>query len=167
RNIFYPAYSIVNPSYRWAMSLLIDESVEVGLPAGECWAALIDWESQRHWVVASKVTVGPAGARDVGGTMVATSGWGRVALADPMEITVWAPPRRVELTHTGRLVHGQVTFEVTPVDDHRSRLRWAETLQSPVAVLRPLYAVGTYLFARMVRYSLRRFRSWAPTRPVS
>lgn len=92
--------------------------------------------------------------------MEAFSGIGRVGFLDPMEITLWQPPRACHVLHTGRVVRGTGAFEVEPRGDNRSRFHWREDLDLPLGapgrigwlLVRPLFVYG-------VRLSLRRFAS--------
>jgi hypothetical protein len=82
-----------------------------------------------------------------------------------MVITAWDPPRRAVVQHTGRIVRGPGTFEVTPRFAGATVI-WTEQLWLPFGLLgqlgwplvKPAAVVG-------VRLSLRRFADFAATYP--
>jgi hypothetical protein len=132
--------------------------VDVDAPAEQTWAAAVDWASQGDWMLGTRVTPTYLEGRGVGGRLEAFSGIGRVGFLDPMEITLWQPPRACHVVHHGRVVRGTGAFEVEPRGDRRSRFLWREDLELPLGLLgrvgwllvRPLFAYG-------VQLSLRRF----------
>lgn len=136
-------------------------SVDVDAPPEAVWAAVIDWDRQGEWMLLTRVR----GGHGLGATVEAFTGVGRVGFLDPMTITHWRPPLRCEVRHRGRVVRGSAAFEVEPLPDGRSRFVWSEWLLLPLgavgrlgfALLRPLVVAG-------IRYSLRRFARWVPTR---
>ena len=81
-----------------------------------------------------------------------------LGFVDPMEITLWQPPRACHVVHTGSVVRGTGVFEVEPRGDNRSRFHWREDLDLPLGLLgrigwplvRPFFSYG-------VKTSLRRF----------
>ncbi len=52
-----------------------------------------------------------------------------------MVITLWEPPRRCEVLHTGRVVQGTGVFEVLELPGDRARLVWSEQLVLPLGVV--------------------------------
>jgi hypothetical protein len=140
----------------------VSASVEVPLGLEATWDAAVDWERQEAWVPGS--TVRPTGGTGYRSTIEARTGWGPFTIVDPMEITAWDPPFRVELAHTGRVVQGSASYEMESLRADRTRFTWTETLEPPTPVLTPLYALGTPMFAALIRVALRRFARWAPTR---
>ena len=133
-------------------------SVDVDAPADATWAAAVDWAHQGDWMLGTRVTPTGGNGEGVGGRLEAFSGIGRLGFLDPMEITLWQPPRACHVLHTGRVVRGTGAFEVEPRGDSRSRFHWREDLVLPLGLLgrvgwllvRPLFAYG-------VRLSLKRF----------
>ena len=136
-------------------------SVEVDAPPEAVWAALVDWERQGEWMLMTRVR----GGHGPGASVEAFTGLGRLGFLDSMTITDWQPPVRCEVLHTGRVVRGSAAFEVEPLPGGRSRFVWTEWLVLPLGLvgwlgftlLRPLIVAG-------VRFSLRRFARWVPTR---
>jgi uncharacterized protein YndB with AHSA1/START domain len=136
-------------------------SVDVDAPPEAVWAAVVDWERQREWMLLTRVS----GGHGPGAPVEAFTGIGPVGFLDTMTITDWRPPLRCEVRHTGRVVRGSAAFEVEPLPGGRARFVWSEWLILPLgavgqlgfAVLRPIVVAG-------IRYSLRRFARWVPTR---
>lgn len=127
-------------------------TVDVAAPAEATWAAAVDWAAQGEWMLGTTVRATHLDGRGVGGRIEAYTGRRPVGFLDPMEITLWQPPRACHVRHTGRL-RGTGAFEVEPRGNGRSRLRWREDLE-----------LGSWLWllARpfawfAVRQSLRRF----------
>lgn len=89
------------------------------LSRDEAFAAVTDW--RRHRVPLTRITV-----TDVGFT--ARTGIGPVGFDDPMEVTLWDPPRRVVLHKRGRVIRGDATIEVV---EHGtgSAVTWDEDVQ--------------------------------------
>ena len=133
-------------------------SVDVDAPAEATWAAAVDWARQGEWMLGTRVTPTVANGQGVGGRLEAFSGLGRVGFMDPMEITLWQPPRACHVRHLGRVVRGTGVFEVEPRGDGRSRFHWREDLDLPLGIVGRLgWLLVRPLFAYGVRLSLRRF----------
>ena len=128
-------------------------SVEVGAPAQAVWDAVVDWDVQSEWMFLTSVR----GGHGEGAYVEAFTGVGRIGFLDTMEITVWDPPRRCVVRHTGRVVRGTAAFEVEPLGPGRSRFTWVEWVVPPLGTLG---AAGLGLVRPLVmapiRYSLRR-----------
>ena len=67
----------------------------------EAWAVLVDWERQADWMLdADRVDVVSPQREGVGVRLaVKTRLFGVPAFTEPMEVTVWDPPRRLEIRH--------------------------------------------------------------------
>jgi uncharacterized protein YndB with AHSA1/START domain len=136
--------------------------VDVAAPVERTWAAAVDWNRQREWMLGTRVRATVGGGHRVGGRIEATTGIGPLAMVDEMEITGWDPPRGAYVKHLGRFVRGTAAFEVRPRRDG-STFVWTEDLDLPLGaagrvgfrLLRPLIGYG-------LRLSLRRFAAWAP-----
>src|SRR5690349_25001471 len=86
-------------------------SFEVAAPADQAWALLVDWARHDEWMFGTSVHVTGAGA---GARLAARTAFGPVRFTDTMVVTVWEPPRRCLVRHTGRVVRGEGGFEVEP-----------------------------------------------------
>ena len=133
-------------------------SVDVDASAEATWNAAVDWARQGEWMLGTRVIPTYAEGRGVGGRIEAFTGVGPLGFVDPMEITLWQPPRACHVVHTGRVVRGTGRFEVEPRGDGRSRFHWREDLDLPLGVVgRMGWVLVRPLFAYGVRLSLRRF----------
>jgi len=137
----------------------IELTVEIDHPADRVWAGLVDWPTHAAWMPLTKVEVVGGGAgHGEGERIVAWTGFRPLAVADRMTITEWAPPRRLAVLKTGRLLKGTAWFEVHPLDERRSRLVWCEDLVPPFGaagrLLAPFLALGT---RAVIGLALRRY----------
>jgi hypothetical protein len=74
-----------------------------------------------------------------------------------MTITVWEPPRRAVVRHTGKVVRGAGAFEVEPLGERRSRVVWSEWVDLPFGALGRLgWPAAKVLVRAGLRMSLRR-----------
>ncbi|MGB8649431.1 MAG: SRPBCC family protein [Mycobacteriales bacterium] len=147
---------------------VLELTVDVDTPVEQTWAGAVDWDRQGEWMLGTTVRGTAAGGQGVGGGLEAFTGVGRLGFLDTMEITVWEPPYRCHVRHTGRLVRGTGEFEVE-ARDGGSTFVWREDLDLPLGVLGRLgWPLVRPLFAAGVRRSLARFARWVETgRPLA
>ena len=141
------------------------ERVVVDAPPQQVWAALTDWTRQGEWMLLTDVEVTGGDAHAVGGRLAARTGLPvggrRLGVLDTMVITEWDPPRRAVVQHTGRIVRGPGTFEVTH-QGAGSLVTWTEQLWLPFGpfgqlgwpLVKPAAVAG-------IRLSLKRFADFA------
>ena len=126
----------------------------VGAPAPRTWEVLTDWSVHHEWMLFTRAE----GGQGEGESVAAFTGVGPVGFLDTMTITLWEPPRRAVVRHTGRVVRGSASFEVQPLGDQRCRVVWSEWLRIPFGLLGwlvwPLVRPGV---RAGVQVSLRRF----------
>jgi hypothetical protein len=142
------------------MTATLELTVDVGAPVEQTWAGATDWAGQSQWMLGTQVRPTAQQGRGVGAGIQAVTGLGRLGVRDPMTITLWEPPHRCHVLHTGRVVRGTGAFEVHPRGSGSTFL-WREDLELPLGrvgrwgwlLVRPLFAYG-------VRLSLRRFARW-------
>jgi hypothetical protein len=133
-------------------------SVDVDAPAEQTWAAAVDWATQADWMLGTRVRTTRQGGSGVGARLEAFTGVGRVGFLDPMEITLWQPPRACHVVHLGQVVRGTGTFEVEPRGEDRSRFSWREDIDLPLGRLgRAGWVLVRPFFVYGVKLSLRRF----------
>jgi hypothetical protein len=144
-------------------------TVDVDAPVESTWAGAVDWAGQGEWMLGTQVRPTRADGQGVGGAIEAFTGIGPLGFLDTMDITLWEPPHRCHMLHTGRLVRGTGAFEVEPRGPGRSRFVWREDLELPLGALGRLgWPLVKPLFALGVRLSLRRFARWVEAgRPAS
>ncbi|MFF4016407.1 SRPBCC family protein [Streptomyces sp. NPDC001843] len=134
------------------------------LPADEAWRRLTRWSRHGDAVPLTRISVVTDPPTREGTLVVARSGVGPLAFDDPMEVTVWRPPRDGEpglcrLVKRGRVVLGWAELEVHPGPGGRTRVLWREELRVrglPAAFDRPLAAASRAVFGRAVNALLRR-----------
>lgn len=133
-------------------------TVHVNAPVQTTWKAVTDWPTQGEWMLGTVVT-GTGSA--VGGTLEAYTGRKPFGFLDTMEITVWQPPHRCEVLHTGRVVKGTGVFEVREAPGG-SEFVWSEVLELPLGFLGRLgWPLVRPFFKAGVQKSLNRFAEYA------
>jgi Polyketide cyclase / dehydrase and lipid transport len=133
----------------------VEERVAVAARPLVVWEALTDWDGQSGWMVATTVTAEPGGHR-VGERLTAVTRVAGMGFSDPMEVTRWEPPRRVDVAHLGRVVRGTGAFEVEPAPGGAWCV-WIEDLDLPLGAAGRLgFALLRPAFQLMLRRSLRR-----------
>jgi hypothetical protein len=107
---------------------------EIVLPTTteQAWALLVEWERQADWMRdADRVDVVSPRREGVGVRLaVATRIAGRPAFTEPVEVTAWDPPRRLEIRH-GRPVAGSGTWDLAPIAGG-TRFVWTEDVRLAV-----------------------------------
>jgi carbon monoxide dehydrogenase subunit G len=132
-------------------TLVVTQNIDA--PQQRTWDALVDWPAHDQWMLLTRASGGAA----VGESIEAFTGIGRVGMLDTMTITVWEPPQRAVVRHTGRVVRGSGSFEVHDTGPGRSQVVWSEWVDLPFGLVgrlgwplvRPLVRAG-------VAFSLRR-----------
>lgn len=133
-------------------------TVDIDAPVEATWRAAVDWEAQGEWVYKTTVRGTAQGGVGVGGGIEAYTGVGKLGFLDTMVITVWEPPHRCEVLHTGRVVRGTGVFAVEELPGGQSRFVWEEQLDLPLGALgRAGWPLVRPLFAAGVRRSLQKF----------
>ena len=146
------------------MRIHLEERVAVAAPPEAVFAAVADWEGQSAWVAFTTVTAG-GGPHRVGERLVAVTKVAGVGFSDPMEVTRWEPPRRIDVRHHGRVLRGTGTFLVEPAPGG-AWFVWSEDLDLPLgAAGRFGFAVVGPVFRLMLRRSLRRLARMVEATP--
>lgn len=128
-------------------------SIEIEAPAREVWDAVVEWDRQSGWMFLTVVR----GGHGPGAEIEAFTGIGRLGFVDTMVVTVWEPPYRCVVRHTGRIVRGAAAFEVEPLGERRSRFVWTEWVTPPLGALGEVgLAFVRPLVLWPLRHSLRR-----------
>ena len=126
---------------------------EVDAPAEQVWEVLTDWAVHDRWMLLTHAE----GDRVEGGEVRAFTGVGRIGFLDTMSITVWEPPRRAVVRHTGRVVRGSGAFEVEDLGGGRSRVVWSEWVLLPLGIVGQLvWPVARIPLRLLLQASLRR-----------
>jgi uncharacterized protein YndB with AHSA1/START domain len=151
------------------MTAFLELTVDVDAPVEQTWAGATDWAHQGEWMLGTRVRGTAQDGQGVGGGIEAFTGLGRLGFLDTMDITVWDPPYRCHVLHTGRVVRGTGEFEVRDRGEGRSTFVWREGLELPLGALgRAGWPLVRPVFAAGVQASLRKFARWVEAgRPVS
>lgn len=136
----------------------LELTVSVAAPADFVWAAITDWPRQGEWMFATTVEQTSSGPNQVGTTISAFTGFGKLGFLDTMTVTKWEPPFVCDVVHTGRVVRGTGRFEVRPVTETSCEFIWSEDLNLPLGgigqfgfmFVQPFFLAG-------IRQSLNKF----------
>jgi len=135
-------------------------TVDVDAPVEQTWAGATDWAGQGEWMLGTRVRPTRNQGQGVGGSIEAFTGVGPLGFLDTMDITLWEPPHRCHVLHTGKLVKGTGAFEVEPRGE-QSTFVWREDLELPLGRLGELaWPLVKPIFAYGVQLSLKRFARW-------
>ena len=115
------------------------------LSPADAFERVTDWS--RHRVPLTRITVTPHG-------FTARTTVGPFGFDDPMEVTLWDPPRRVVLHKLGRVVRGDATITVE-AQGPGSAVTWAEDV-TVIGVPRWADPVLRRALTGMIRLVLRR-----------
>ena len=139
----------------------VERRIVLPVPPSEAWGVLIDWERQAEWMLdADRVEVVSARHEGVGVMLVVkTRIAGIPTFTEPMEVTRWDPPHRLDIRH-GSLVAGDGSWTLEPVVGGTSFV-WIEDIRLAVPVVGELAAelyrpVMRILMGRAMR-GLRRY----------
>ncbi|MFH8655609.1 SRPBCC family protein [Streptomyces afghaniensis] len=143
-------------------NILLERTVP--LPLDEAWRRITQWRRHGEVVPWTRVSVVPPAPTGPGTVVVARSGVGPLSFEDPMEVTVWQPPKdgapgMCRLEKRGRVVLGWAELEVRPGPGGRTRVVWREEIRIRLlpslfdGVLRPS---ARYVFGRALNRLLRR-----------
>lgn len=134
---------------------------DVDAPVEQTWAGATDWARQGEWMLGTTVRPTKQGGQGVGGGIEAFTGIGKLGFLDTMDITVWEPPYKCHVVHTGKLVRGTGWFDVEPRGEGLSTFVWREDLELPLGLLgRAGWPLVKPAFAYGVQVSLNRFARW-------
>ena len=144
----------------------IVERAVIDAPVERVWAVVSDIEGQAAWMAdVAWIRRRPAGdGGDVVGAVfdVRTKVLGIPATTDVIRLTVWQPPHRLAVDHTG-FVSGSGEWRLRPsTDGSRTLFEWEETLTMPPRGLGEL-AIRVYgpVQRAMLRRSMRNLRRLA------
>ena len=146
------------------MRVHLEERVAVAAPPEAVFAAVADFQAQSEWVVLTRVTA-DGGPPRVGERLVAETKVGGVGFSDPMEVTSFQPPHRIDVRHLGRVVRGTGTFLVEPAPGG-AWFVWVEDVDLPLGRVGRLgFVVVGPAFRLLLRRSLRRFARRVESHP--
>jgi carbon monoxide dehydrogenase subunit G len=118
----------------------VERSIVLPTTPEAAWAILTDWERQAAWMLdADRVEVVSERREGVGVRLaVRTRIAGVPAFTEPMEVTAWDPPRRLEIRH-GAAVAGKGCWSLVPATGG-TRFTWNEEIRLRVPLVGELVA---------------------------
>lgn len=135
---------------------------DVDAPAARVFEVLTDWSVHDRWMLFTSAE----GDNAEGGEIRAFTGVGRLGFLDTMTITVWEPPRRAVVRHTGKVVRGSGSFEVEDLGGGRSRVVWSEWVLLPLGAIGQLaWPVVRIPLRLLLQASLRRLARYVVSTP--
>ena len=145
--------------------MTIKKSVSINTSPSAVFEAATDWPGQQKWMVGTIVRPILNNGVGIGGSIEAQTNFGIFTMVDSMEITVWEPPYRCAVLHTGRIVRGSGLFEIQPITASTSLFIWSETLDIPFGILGRVGWILAQPFASFgIVWSLQRFKRWSERR---
>ena len=81
-----------------------------------------------------------------------------IGLLDTMVVTKWQPPAICDVVHTGKILKGTGSFELSPLAEDRTKFDWSETIDCPRIVfllVAPFLWVGVRISLARLSASLR------------
>jgi hypothetical protein len=142
----------------------LEERVAIAAPPEAVFAAVADWEGQSEWVALTTVTA-DGGPHRVGERLVADTRLLGLGFRDPMEVTRFDPPSRIDVRHLGRVLRGTGSFVVEPAPGG-AWFVWAEDVELPLGAAGRLgFVVVGPAFRLLLRRSLRRLARRVESRP--
>lgn len=128
-------------------------------PLEAVWARVSDLVGHAAGVPLQSVTSDP-GEPGVGWRFTPRTSVGPVGFDDPMEVSVWDPPRRLRVEKVGRVLAGWADISLTSLPEGGTRVTWQEEVVPAHTGIarrtRPLFdAAGRIVFRRALRQMLR------------
>lgn len=142
----------------------LEVSVGASAPRQVVWDVLTHWERQPEWMLDAKaVRVLTPEHAGVGVTIRCPTNLLGVTVDDVMRVTAWDEPRRLEVTHLGRIITGSGAFELVEEGPRRTRIDWWEEVDPPFGAVGELGAnvVVLPILRRVFTRSLRRLATLA------
>jgi carbon monoxide dehydrogenase subunit G len=133
--------------------VLVERDIVLPAPPDQAWSVLMDWERQADWMLDADSVVVVSERREGVGVRLAvrTRILGFPAFTEPMEVTGWDPPRRLDIRH-GSIVSGAGSWSLEPVAGG-TRFTWREDVRLAVPVLGELAA---WAYRPVMRVLMRR-----------
>lgn len=142
--------------------------ITINLPCSQerAWAAIADWESQGNWMLQTKVWVTSHIREGVGTSISAFTGplykfypkFSSLGLLDTMVVTKWQPPEICDVVHTGKILKGTGSFELSPINATSTKFNWSETIECSrlkFLAIAPFLWVGVRISLARLSTSLR------------
>lgn len=119
------------------MSNTLRISIILSSSQDRAWRAIADWESQGDWMLQTRVWVTSEIREGVGTSITAFTSplfkfypkFKSLGLLDTMVVTKWQPPSFCDVVHTGKILKGTGSFELTPISSEKTKFDWSETIE--------------------------------------
>ena len=142
-------------------------TILVNAPAEHVFNCLTNWPAQSEWMVGTTVRATKQEGRRVGGELSAFTKIGPISFTDTMLITVWDPPERCSVMHTGTIVKGSGDFVVKAIANQKSAFTWSEQFILPFGIFGKLGWLIAKPFVQLgLRVSLKQFARWAEIQAI-
>lgn len=136
-------------------------TVHCAAPIEKVWAEIENWSGQGTWMLSTTVWLTSDQRTGVGTTIAAFTGpfhkrypaFSTFGLLDTMKVTVWEPPTRCEVVHTGAPLKGTGIFLLEAESSNSCLFHWSETIE----IHRALFLLGAPFIWLGVKISLWRF----------
>ena len=142
--------------------------ITINLPCSQerAWAAIADWESQGNWMLQTKVWVTSQIREGAGTSISAFTGpfykfypkFSSLGLLDTMVVTKWQPPEICDVVHTGKVLKGNGSFALSPINSTSTKFNWSETIECSrikFLAIAPFLWVGVRISLARLSTSLR------------
>lgn len=135
----------------------LSSAVRIAASRQQVWDRVTAWERQGEWIPLTRVRRTGGRPGQVGETLIARTGLGRLAFDDSMTVLEVDEPLRCRVEHTGAVVRGSGEFRLVELPDS-TMLVWEEQVEVPGGLLAPLLWRGMAPFVRIgFAIALRRF----------
>jgi hypothetical protein len=136
-------------------------TVHCAAPIEKVWAEIENWSAQGDWMLSTTVWLTSEQHTGVGTTIAAFTGpfhrrypsFSALGLLDTMTVTVWEPPTRCEVIHTGAPLKGSGIFLLEEIAPNATAFHWSETIE----IHRTFFLIGAPFIWLGVKISLWRF----------
>ena len=138
----------------------------INAPREAVWDVLTTWERQPEWMLDAKdvIVLTPQRTGD-GVTLRCPTNLLGFTVNDIMRVTDWDPPKRLAVTHLGKIITGSGAFELSDTPDGGTHVLWWEEIDPPLGVVGELGARVRVLpiIRRIFTRSLKNFTTLCET----
>jgi uncharacterized protein YndB with AHSA1/START domain len=138
----------------------------INAPREAVWDVLTTWERQPEWMLDAKdvIVLTPQRTGD-GVTLRCPTNLLGFTVNDIMRVTDWDPPKRLAVTHLGKIITGSGAFELSDTPDGGTHVLWWEEIDPPLGVVGELGARVLVLpiIRRIFTRSLKNFTTLCET----
>lgn len=109
----------------------------VNAPRQHVWNVLTEWERQPEWMLDAKDVVIMTPQRTGNGvTLRCPTNLLGFTVQDIMRVTDWDPPKRLAVTHLGKIITGSGAFVLSDGDTpDTTHIMWEEEIDPPLGIV--------------------------------